>query len=364
MSNFEEEDIEQLMFEARAEYNPSPNERWGLSALIATLILRQLPGSRVACGANRHPQPLDYIPPTPQPPLAVFGPDGGFIVTFFADGSWIEADGRHANVSGFIEGSPEAIARLLIDKAGLDPRPISRRAPRAQTPSDLPRLLNPQETFTWRDSYQYPKPPAWPQDAPPSLCRQSPSARIICAPYEQGSCTYSSPRDSRWGTETLRIQRIPIPDPHSTPLPDDIHEGDCLITYGRKLPANEDEFAEPLFWHPQLVIHAEPEGADHQRVWLVRDAHVANEYATGEDLPTLTPETRSRVLTQDERQEVLEHFNLDVFCPQCSARATPIIYGMPAPDFPSYYAVGGCLIDADNPNYICDCGHTWPSPRS
>lgn len=52
MSDYEEEDIEQLMFEARAEFKPSPNERWGLSALIATLITRQLQGSRVACGAK------------------------------------------------------------------------------------------------------------------------------------------------------------------------------------------------------------------------------------------------------------------------------------------------------------------------
>lgn len=372
----EEFDFEQELFDAHEELDRRPSAQrqasfWGLAAHIATLITRSLPGSRVTAGSARTPEHVDYIPPEPQFPLAVFGPQGQFIVTFLDNCTWIESDGRVANTRGFIEGSPESIARFLVRTAGIEERGVARRQPhprqpRRPSPGQLPRLLEPTDTRTWRDGYPFPEAPKWPVDAPPSLCRQSDESRIILTPYTPHSCTYwRGYGQERWGIETLQIPRLPSEDPFGPVDADEIHEGDCLVTVGAKSTKANDADADTTttaVWHPQRVIHVETEGNTHLRVWLIRDADVANENFDPTDFEHLTAQQVDvpRVLADAERQEVLEMFNLDVFCPVCSARATPIIYGMPGPDSPSYYAVGGCLIDPENPNYTCTCGHTWP----
>lgn len=372
------DDIEEMFAEARAGITRTPAENWAIGAELATLILQRLPGSRVSCGQERgRTAPVDYITPQPNPPLVVFSPDGRFIVSFTADGTWIEASGRGASsLDGILEGTPGTVAELLIRIAGVDMQPVKEgKFPRQRhVPGDgLRRLQDPVNTDTWRDRVTVPRDEAWDASTPPSICRSSATSRIILAPYDPESCTFAGPgyRQTRWGVESLRIPVFPDSDTYSpTWSPTEpIHGGDCLVTVGPKFVDGSDQLGfesdldGELMWHPQLVLRAEPEGQSHVRVWLAVDDDVRNDHATPDELDLATGRYRSepRVLERRESMKLLEHFQLDVFCPECGSRGKPIVYGMPGPDEPDYLAIGGCIIQPEQPLYVCPCGHEWGS---
>ena len=368
------DDIEALMAEARLDYNPTPQVRWNSQVELVKALLQALPGARVSSGAPRgRSANVDYISPSPNPPLTVFGPDGRFVVSFLADGNWIEADGRITNTSGIIEGSPEALARQWIRIAGLElPRDMraNRGVPRRTPHSDgLRRQLLPKPTNTWRDTVELPAGQNWDQHTPASICRESQASRLIAVRYDEDSCTFSRTSHPRWGIESLRVRDF-ILDPHyptwRAPI-DPIHVGDCLLTVGWKFEADEDqlrfkhEFDGVRLWFPQRVVHVEPEGAGHVRVWLAWDNDVKNDNATPEELtaPIKLPTGQARILTEQEAFAIWRHFQLDVFCPDCGNRAKPIVYGMPTSEDPSYLAIGGCIIEPNQPRYTCYCGNEW-----
>jgi hypothetical protein len=375
-----EDDIEQLLFEARAGYTPTPEEHWELSALIASLIVRGAPGSTATCGDPPSRQgTVDYITPLPVTPLRVFGPDGRFIVSFLQDGSWIDATGNQSSTHGFIEGSPEAIARMLLEHAGINPRggkPHRRSVNRTVHSDKLPRMLTPQPTRTWRDGYAFASPPKRDSNTPASICLKSPDSRLILAAYDPNSCTYASSygANARWGIESLRVQTMPedaLRSGHAA-SPSQIHDGDCLITFGSKQsgPNNQLEYDDEdhhgdLLWHPQEVVHVEPEGSGFVRVWLIVDHDVGNEHADPRDIGLRIDrdQEKTRVLTGNERQEVIDAFSLDVFCTQCGNRARPIVYGLPGSSDPSYLIFGGCIMEPGQPDYACTCGHQWSNDR-
>ena len=351
---------------------------WALAAHVATLILRGLPGSTVACGRRGSGRPpADYITPTPNGPLMVFGPDGRFIVNFVGDGTWLDAEGRKFSTSGMLEGGPESIAKGLIHTAGLTPgRGATQhvRNPRSDRndSAGLRRLLKPLSTNTWRDQWPYPEPPHWPNDTPPSMCLPTADTRFILATYQLDSCTFTAgtPQASRWGVESLRVPAIPDTALRDGFLaaPQQIHPGDCVATVGPKFGNQADELdfdddisGETLIWHPQLVLHVEPEGLDHLRVWLLVDHHVANEHTPLSALGTRGDMQRlpTGELRRNERAAVLAEFHLNVFCRGCGNRGRPIMYGLPDLDFPDYYAIGGCLVEPDQPEYVCACGNQW-----
>jgi hypothetical protein len=377
---FDTPDIEDLLAECR-QTSTGPEQHWALSATIANFILRGLPGSRVLCGHPRwRTQPADYITPVPNPPLTVFGPDGRFIVSFLHDGTWLNAVGRRNSVSEIIEGSPRTIANMLVEDAGLGERQdlrihTSRRAHPYQD-SALPRMLQPTSTKTWRDDYPYPSPPNWGAETPPSSCLTSPKTRLILAPYEPNSSTYTAGYGSsaRWGIESLRVpaMREHLRRNMESIALTQIHPGDCLVTFGRKfasrdgeLDFEEEDYRKPLLWHPQEVVHVEPEGQHHLRVWLIVDRDVSNEAVAPADVDfDIRPNQRHpRVLEAGDRAKILEAFNLDVFCPNCGNRGRPIIYGMPGPDEPEYLVMGGCIVSEDQPQYVCSCDHTWRTSK-
>jgi hypothetical protein len=370
------DDIEDILFEARDGYIRTPEEIWELSASIANLIVRGAPGSTVTCGDPRSRQGVvDYITPLPLTPLRVFGPDGRFIVSFLKDGSWIDANGNQSSTRGFIEGSPEAIARMLLEDAGINPRggkPRRRPVNHPVHSDKLPRMITPQHTRTWRDGYAFASPPERDPNTPPSICLRSPATRLILATYEPDSCTYASGygASARWGVESLRVPMIGNDSLREGDArsPSEIHEGDCVVTFGRKqsvLDDDDEEYHANLLWHPQEVVHVEPEGTGFVRVWLIVDNDVANDYVDPSDLGIRTdsPWRGTRVLTGEDRHVVLEEFNLDVFCSKCGNRARPILYGLPSSMEPSYFIMGGCLVEPGQPDYVCACGHEWGSVR-
>lgn len=373
------DDIEALHAEALAGFNPTTEERWLRSAQLASLIMRALRGERVTTG---HPRAAsgrtDYITASPNPPLTVFGPDGRFIVSFLKDGTWIEATGRVASTANFLEGTPGSIARLLITDAGYNLAPQqSRTAPRNRPSKHyedaLLRLLQPHPTDTWLDNVQLPHGQTWDEHTPASICRESAATRLILAPYDPNACTFATTGHLRWGVESLRIPAIPDEPLSSfaTRAHEQVRAGDCLLTLGPKHadPAQQLEFDSDelqdlqgtLVWFPQRVVRVEPEGADHLRVWLARDKHVANDYADPDGLgPTLLESPSiTVVLDGDDAQAVYQHFQLNVFCGQCGNRAKPIVYGLPTSEDPSYVAIGGCIFEEDAPNYTCSCSHIW-----
>ena len=373
------QDIEELFAEARRDYHPTPQERWTFTVDLARTMLWMLPGCRVTSGDPRRiPGPVDYITPSPNAPLTVFGPDGRFIVSFLADGTWIEADGRIRSAAGVLEGGPEALIGSILRTAGIDQRrrqprnsqtrPTTRQQP---TPHDhgLPRLLIPKPTRTWRDTVTLPAGQTWDEHTPASICRESVASRLVLAGYDPTSCTFAKSDHPRWGIESVRIRTFPE-DSHFTswrPAVDQVRVGDCLITVGRKVATPEDEieyaddFEGVRIWHPQRVVRVEPEGADHLRVWLAWDDDVKNDNATSQETNVSLEgiELGPRILDPQESKQVLKHFHLDVFCPQCGKRAKPIVYGMPTSADPSYLAIGGCVIEPNQPRYTCYCGHLW-----
>lgn len=368
------DDIEALMAEARLGYDPTPQERWNSLVELVKVLLYALPGARVSSGADHSRSArVDYIPAVPNPPLTVFGPDGRFVISFLEDGRWIEADGRVANSSGIIEGSPEALARQWIRVAGLElPRNMraDRMIPQRTPPSfGLRRHLRPVSTNTWRDTVELQAGQTWDEHTPASICRESQASRLIAVHYEEDSCTFSRTSHPRWGIESLRIRNF-IPDPHYAtwkPPIDPIRVGDCLLTVGRKVEAGDDqlkfehEFDGERMWFPQRVVHVEPEGAGHLRVWLAWDNDVNNDNATPDELsaPIQLPTSQPRVLTGREAFAIWQHFQLDVFCSECGNRGKPIVYGMPTSADPSYLAIGGCIIEPKQPRYTCYCGNDW-----
>jgi len=371
----ESEDIEELFAQARAGITRTPEENWAIGAELSTLILQRLPGARVSCGQERgRAKPVDYITPQPNPPLVVFAPDGRFIVSFTGDGSWIEASGRVSSTAGILEGSPGTVAEMIIRIAGVDMQPFKHpKFPRRRhVPGDgLRRLQDPTDTHTWRDRVTLPRDQTWDASTPPSICRASATSRIIRTPYDPESCTYAGPgyRQTRWGVESLRIPAFPDSEVYSPTWspPEPVHEGDCLVTFGPKFFGGDDQlgFKTDLdgdwIWHPLLVLRAEPEGQRHVRVWLAVDGDVRNEHASVDELELSRGPYRHepRVLESRESVKLLEHFQLNVFCPECGNRGKPIVYGLPGPDEPDYLALGGCIVESDQPLYVCPCGHEW-----
>jgi len=45
-------------------------------------------------------------------------------------------------------------------------------------------------------------------------------------------------------------------------------------------------------------------------------------------------------------------------CPTCAGRGTPIQYGMPAGPPGPGVVLGGCIVSADNPDFLCRACHT------
>lgn len=228
--------------------------------------------------------------------------------------------------------------------------------------------MNPTPTHTWRDDYNYPRLPKWGTETPPSMCLQAPDTRVILTTYDQASCTYTPDYsgNSRWGVETLRIPAIRDTALQDGQLaaPEHIHAGDCMVTMGPKVGTVADgirALTNTYIWHPQRVLHVENEGAGHLRVWLIFDDDVASEWAEPGDFSRTfsSRNTDPRILTGPDRALLLARFGLNVFCPKCGNRATPIVYGLPGPDEPPYIALGGCIVETGQPNYICTCGHEW-----
>lgn len=374
-------DIEDVQAEARRTASPTSNDRWIFTTRIAILIQRMVPGSRVTTGHPRGPsERTDYRTLTPNPPLTVFGPDGRFIVSFLKDGTWIEATGRVSSTAGFLEGGPHSIAQLIIREAGFTP-PSAGWQPRGRVRTNhddgLRRYLQASPTHTWRDVVKLPSGQTWDENTPPSVCRESVASRLILASYDPNSCTFTNSVHPRWGVESLRIPAIkvdPVTDRDYLQI-EQVRAGDCLFTMGPKCPAScaseddtdQDEDLEGnLVWHPQRVIRVETEGRDHLRVWLARDNDVANLTAHPDDLDVFNrPENHeTKVLYSEDATWLTDYFYLDVFCDECGNRGKPIVYGMPASGDPSYIAVGGCVIQSDQPTYVCSCGNAWGSVDS
>lgn len=371
------EDIEQLHLEALRGYNPSQEERWRTTTQIATFILRMLPGTRVITGhprssANR----TDYITVTPNPPLSIFGPDGRFLVSFLKDGTWIDGTGRVSSAANFLEGGPLSIAQLILRESGFPPPIRGWRPSRSIHPpfSDgLRRLLRPVPTNTWRDQVQLPLGQTWDQRTPASICRESAASRLILATYDPNSCTFARATNPRWGVESLRIPALKNDPTRSRDLFsfEQVRSGDCLVTVGPKFASHDqpdydddqelDDLEGTLVWHPQRVIRVEEEGEDHLRVWVARDNDVMNDNAEPDELRILglPGDPATKVLVGSEEHEILVHFQLDVFCRECGNRGKPIVYGMPTSSDPSYLAIGGCVIEPNQPRYTCACGNAW-----
>ena len=242
---------------------------------------------------------------------------------------------------------------------------------------DLRRLLTPQPTNTWLDDVDLPGGQTWDEHTPASICRESVASRLIFAPYDPNSCTFARTAHPRWGVESLRIPALkdePL-RAHSSRSIEQVRPGDCLLTVGPKFPApveqleledtEFDELEGTLAWFPQRVVRVEPEGQGHLRVWVARDNDVMNDNADPDDLGlTMQVSAQDTVaLKNDDAQAVYQHFQLNVFCEECGNRAKPIVYGMPTSADPSYLAIGGCIFEADAPNYTCSCGHTWNDYR-
>ena len=374
--NQEPLDIESVHADALRTASPARNDRWIITARIAILIQRMVPGSRVTTGHPRGPSDrTDYITLTPNSPLTVFGPDGRFIVSFLKDGTWIDANGRVSSPAGFLEGGPHSIAELIIREAGFTP-PSGGWQPRGRIRPNyddgLRRSLQPTPTHTWRDVVKLPSGQTWDENTPPSICRESVASRLLLASYDPNSCTFTTSMHPRWGVESLRIPAIkadPVTDRDYLQI-EQVRAGDCLFTMGPKFPASGESEGEAdhdedlegnLVWHPQRVIRVEPEGRDHLRVWLARDNDVANQTAHPDDLDVLhRPENyETKVLYGEDVTWLQHYFHLEVFCQECGNRGTPIVYGMPASDDPSHIALGGCVIQSDLPTYACSCGNRW-----
>jgi len=370
------EDIEEAYAEARENYAPTKAEHWSTSAQIATLIIQRLPYSRATSGSPRaQVDPSDHITPHPNPPLTVFGPDGRFIVTFFADGSWVDAAGEQSSTAEFIEGSPGAIADLLIRCAGLE-RVLQEEHSQQRRSSQHDQVNRgrewreaPEPTRTWRDVVDLPPQQTWDEHTPPSVCRESPTSRLILAAYDPHSCTYAPMDHPRWGVESLRIAAFESASAyrgHRLPI-EPIHAGDCLISVGpmssnseRKLDEDGDLEGD-VIWHPQRVLRVESEGDSHYRVWLAVDSDVRTQRQSLDRLGlrcSAFPQSPV-VLSKEHAVRVLDFFQLDVFCRECGNRAKPLVYGLPGPDEPDYLAFGGCIIQPDQPLYACSCGHRW-----
>ena len=363
----DDEDLEKLLAEARASGPPAtPEEIWKISAEIADEVLRRLPSASVSTGVSQ--RVLDYIPPSPNPPIVITAVDGRFIVRFDEDGSWLEADGSRSRLESIIEGDKHVIAQMLIRHAGLEPDGGAlERAARHELPDGPRRLLEPHPTGTWRDHVRLPGGQIWDSRTPASICRESASSRLFLVSFEQGSCTFAGPPGrlgrgpGRWGVESLRIGQPGLNFPADGGLP---RVGDVLATVGEKFdsPGDHldvaDEYGGIRVWHPQRVIQVAPEGERNLRVWLARDNDVANDNLAVEELPSsLTQEFGGTSLLDGADTRVLyTEFLLNIFCPECGNRGKPIIYGLPGPDEPAYLALGGCIISADQPAYVCECG--------
>lgn len=314
-------DLEEAL--AEAERTPPSQERlWEMSAQVAMLLLRALPGGRIQCGNPRHRTlPADYVTPLPNPPLNVYGPDGRFVVSFTPRGSWIDAQGVESSFSGILEGGPESIARMLLRDAGLERRPDGRfggeRRVRRALSDGLPRLLEPTRTGTWRDGVGSSMLRDLQHDAPATIAWPDRLGRLLVAPYDPRSCTFTGSYDSpRWGVESLRIPALLAGD-RGDGYPFEGHEvcpGDCVVTWGTKHDSPNgralscaDCEGSDLLWYPQRVVHVEQEGAGHLRAWLLRDDRVANRHQPP-SIAGLSRHGSIAELTGWQRRDVLAAF--------------------------------------------------------
>ena len=65
-------------------------------------------------------------------------------------------------------------------------------------------------------------------------------------------------------------------------------------------------------------------------------------------------------LTGNIRRWALESFGLNVDCENCGSRGRHISYGLPSGNPGPHEVLGGCLVEAWNPDYVCGaCNATW-----
>lgn len=195
-----------------------------------------------------------------------------------------------------------------------------------------------------------------PEAAPVSWCLPAYGGRVVVRGYD----TYRSDLSplsgsSRWMLDSTFVPlTVPMSEradgPHGTVFP-----GDCVIFFG-----GDSERPESHLWYPQRVIHTEAGRSGWQRVWAIRDTSEVPESLTDRSSTALPRWMRiSQPLHGDRRRMALELFGLNVDCPVCGARGRPIMYGMPPGPPGPHIAIGGCLVDADNPSCSCHCGAHW-----
>ena len=193
------------------------------------------------------------------------------------------------------------------------------------------------------------------EGAPVSWCLPAYGGRVVVRGYD----TYRSDLapmagSSRWMVDCtfvpLTAQVANGSGPHGTVFP-----GDCVIFFG-----GDSERPEAHLWYPQRVIHTETGRTGWQKVWAVRDTSEVPESLTERQSGALPRWMRTtKPLHGEDRRRALEMFWLNVDCPVCGARGRPIMYGMPPGPPGPHVAVGGCTVDADNPDYACHCGARW-----
>lgn len=186
-----------------------------------------------------------------------------------------------------------------------------------------------------------------PAQAPESICLPA-FARVLVRTYDAGNCTYDPVRGSdRWVIETTVL---PLAESSTRGLTGPVHPGDCLIYIG-----TSEGDTEPVVWFPQRVFDVVLTERT-QVVITLGDLRVRSE---GVDPAGFAPVLHAP-LTGNIRRWALESFGLNVDCENCGSRGRHISYGLPSGNPGPHEVLGGCLVEAWNPDYVCGaCNATW-----
>lgn len=205
-------------------------------------------------------------------------------------------------------------------------------------PAGAPQIVG--QWLTWAKSL--------PSQAPDSICLPAYGGRVIARTYDTHKCTYDAvPGSDRWVIETADL---PIASTSTNGLGGVVYPGDCIIYIGT---SSEDPM--PVVWFPQRVLDVVVTGS-RQTVVTLGDLTVRQEgIEPAEFAPVL-----HAPLTGTIRRWALEPFGLNVDCERCGARGNRIMYGLPAGPPGPHDVIGGCIVDAANPDYTCrSCGAAW-----
>ena len=197
--------------------------------------------------------------------------------------------------------------------------------------------------------------PRW---AGPDWCLPAVGGRVVIRGYDTSRSSLTE-LEWPWALDETLVPLSAATASRTDGPGGEVHPGDCVVFIGMG-----EQWAAPIVWFPQRVIHVAAGPVGWQRVWAIRDIRV--EAGSGDAVsPTLIPRRllRESALHGDSRRRVLELFGLNVECPSCGSHGEHIYYGPIVDPMPPSIMYGGGNRREGDHTYGCHCTARWTVAR-